>query len=76
MEGIAEGTVRQVQSPPLEGGKPFVFQLRAAFRVGDNLLIEDRQVTVGSGELGDVSFDGKRALSVPLPRSNRGRESF
>jgi len=61
-----DGAARQVQSPPLGDGQAHVFRLRAAFKVGDNLLIEDRQVTVQSGQLTDVTFTGERAMSVPL----------
>ncbi len=66
-----EGAVRELQSPPLERGKPHVFRLRAAFMAGDNLLIEDREVTVRAGESAEVSFDGKRALAVYLPMTDK-----
>jgi hypothetical protein len=64
-----DGASRQVQSPPLADGQVHVFRLRAAFRVGDNLLIEDKQVAVRSGQLADVRFDGAKAISVPLPKT-------
>ena len=64
-----EGTSRQVQSPPLGDGQAHAFRLRAAFKVGDNLLIEDKQVMVRSGQVADVTFAGERALSVALPRT-------
>jgi uncharacterized protein (TIGR03000 family) len=62
------GTVRYLQSPPLPPGTSYPLRLRAAFQVGDNLLIEDRQIVIGPGTSGVVTFDGSRALSVPLPR--------
>jgi len=62
------GTVRYLQSPPLPPGTSYPLHLRAAFQVGDNLLIEDRKVVIGAGTSGVVTFDGSRALSVPLPR--------
>jgi uncharacterized protein (TIGR03000 family) len=65
------GTTRQLESPPLEFGKTHVFKLRAGFQVGENLLIEEKEVLVRAGELSDVTFDGARAKSVPLPRSGR-----
>ncbi len=61
------GTSRQVQSPVLGPGQPHAFRLRAAFRVGDNLLIEERDVVVGAGQVTEVTFDGGRATAVPLP---------
>jgi uncharacterized protein (TIGR03000 family) len=63
-------TVRQLQSPPLAPGKSYPLHIRAAFKVGDNLLIEDRQVFLRAGEATAVTFDGSRALTVPLPRDD------
>ena len=60
------GTSRQLESPPLQPGKDFPLRLRAAFAVGDNLLIEDQVVTIRSGESIAVTFDGRQAVSVPL----------
>jgi uncharacterized protein (TIGR03000 family) len=65
------GTSRQIESPSLERGKVYAFKLRAAFQVGENLLIEDREVLVRAGQVADVTFDGKGAISVPLPQSGR-----
>jgi uncharacterized protein (TIGR03000 family) len=67
-----EGASRQVQSPPLGDGQSHVFRLRAAFKVGENLLIEDKQITVQSGQTADVTFTGERALAVPLPGAGPG----
>ena len=61
------GTARQLQSPPLPPGKPYPLHLRCVFAVGDKLLIEDKQVLIRAGESSAVTFDGSRALSVPLP---------
>jgi uncharacterized protein (TIGR03000 family) len=61
------GTVRQFQSTPLGPGQSHVFRLRAAFKAGDNLLIEEKEVVVGAGQVTAVTFDGKRARAVPLP---------
>jgi uncharacterized protein (TIGR03000 family) len=63
------GTTRLIESPPLERGKAHVFRLRAGFKVGDNLLIEEKEVVVRAGEPAAVTFDGARATAVPLPRS-------
>jgi hypothetical protein len=61
------GESRLIEAPP--AGKGQVVRLRAAFKVGDNLLIEEKEVAVRAGEVTEVSFDGTRATSVPLPRS-------
>lgn len=63
-----KGTLRYYQSPPLPPGTPCVLHLRAAFKAGDNLLIEDKQVVIQAGENSAVQFDGSKAVSVPLPR--------
>jgi uncharacterized protein (TIGR03000 family) len=63
-----DGTVRLLQSPPLSPGSACPLHLRAAFKVGDHLLIEDKQVFLRAGEGSAVTFDGSRAASVPLPR--------
>jgi hypothetical protein len=49
--------------------KTQVVRLRAAFKAGDNLLIEEKEVVVRAGGLTEVNFDGARATSVPLPKS-------
>jgi hypothetical protein len=64
------GTSRRYQSPPLPPGAPCILHLRAAFKVGDNLLIEDKQVAIQAGENSVVQFDGIKAVSVPLPRGD------
>jgi uncharacterized protein (TIGR03000 family) len=61
------GTVRQLQSPPLPRGREFPLRLRAAFRMGANLLIEEKLVQLRAGEQVVAAFDGRAALSVPFP---------
>jgi uncharacterized protein (TIGR03000 family) len=65
------GTSRLIESPALEPGKAHTFKLRAGFKVGENLLIEDREVVVRAGQVTDATFDGTRATSVALPKSRR-----
>ncbi len=62
----SEGKVRRFQSPPLPLGKEYPLHLRVAFKVGDNLLIEDKEVLIRPAVESTVSFDGSRALAVPL----------
>ncbi len=64
-----KGTVRQLQSPPLPPGTSYPLRLRAAFQAGDQLLIEDKVVSIRAGDTVAVTFDGTGALSVPLPRA-------
>jgi len=63
------GTSRLIESPEMERGKLHVFRLRAAFKVGENLLIEEKEVVVRVGEVIPVTFDGSKAISVPLPKT-------
>jgi hypothetical protein len=60
-----KGESRLIES---SSGKARVFRLRAAFKVGENLLIEEKEVTVGAGQVTDVTFDGTRGTAVPLPK--------
>lgn len=62
----SNGKTRRFQSPPLAPGKSYPLHLRVAFKVGDNLLIEDKEVLIQPGVDSTVSFDGSRAVSVPL----------
>jgi hypothetical protein len=62
----SKGISRQLQSPSIPVGTHFPLQVRAAFKVGDNLLIEDKQILLHAGESTTVIFDGRTALSVPL----------
>jgi uncharacterized protein (TIGR03000 family) len=66
----SEGTLRQFQSPPLPPGKAYPLHVRAAFKVGDNLLIEGQQVLLRAGQVTAVTFSGSRAISVPLPAAD------
>jgi uncharacterized protein (TIGR03000 family) len=59
-----------LETPLLESGKEHVYHLRAAFRSGDRLLIQDRIVQVQPGRTTTVAFDGKDARSAPLPQAN------
>jgi hypothetical protein len=52
------------------------FELRAAFRSGDHLLIEDRTVTIHRGEVVSVTFDGNSAIQVNLPAPAPAREEL
>jgi hypothetical protein len=63
------GESRLLESSTMTAGTTHVFRLRAAFQVGENLLIEEKDVTVRCGQVTEVTFDGARATSVPLPRS-------
>jgi hypothetical protein len=58
-----------LQSPPLQPGRAYPLRVRAVFAAGDKLLIEDKQVLLRAGESTTVTFDGSRAVAVPLPRS-------
>jgi hypothetical protein len=62
----SSGISRLLQSPPIPLDMHCPLRLRAAFRVGDNLLIEDKQVQLHAGESTSAIFDGSRAFSVPL----------
>ncbi len=65
-----KGAVRQLQSPPLPPGKTYTLQVRVVVKIGDNLLIEDKQVSIRAGDVSAVKFDGSRATSVPMPRDD------
>jgi len=62
----SKGITRQLQTPPIQLDMHLPLRLRAAFKVGDNLLIEDKQILLHAGESTTVIFDGRKALSVPL----------
>ena len=63
------GTVRHLESPPLPPGLPIPLRVRAAFKVGDNLLLEDKTALVQAGQGAALTFDGSGAIRVPLPSS-------
>ena len=62
----AWGTSRQFESPALAPGKSYPLRVRAAYVVGNNFLIEDKEIMIRAGESVAVTFDGKGALVVPL----------
>jgi uncharacterized protein (TIGR03000 family) len=62
----ASGTSRHLESPGLAPGKGYPLRLRAAYVAGDNFLIEDKETTIRAGESASVTFDGGRAVIVPL----------
>jgi uncharacterized protein (TIGR03000 family) len=61
------GTTRTLTTPALQSGTTYSYQVRAAFRRGDELLIEDRKVSFQAGQVVPVEFDGAKAQRVPLP---------
>ena len=63
----ARGISRNFESPPLQPGKEYPVKLRAVFAVGDRLMIEDKAIGLRAGATIAVTFDGTRALAVPLP---------
>ena len=63
-----DGTVRQLQSPPLPPGEGRPLHLCAVFQVGDHILIQDKKVLIRAGEAAALTFDGDGAVSVPVPR--------
>jgi uncharacterized protein (TIGR03000 family) len=62
------GTSRQLESPALAQGKNYPLRLRAAYVAGNNFVIEDREIVIRAGGNSAVTFDGKGALVVPLPK--------
>jgi uncharacterized protein (TIGR03000 family) len=62
------GASHLLTTPLLEAGQTHVFHLRAAFRSGNQLLIEDRALTVQAGQQVSLTFDGANAVAVSLPQ--------
>jgi hypothetical protein len=60
------GPVLDVRTPFLKRGECYALHLRAAFRAGDDLLIQDQAVTIQGGETRVVRFGGASAIRVPL----------
>jgi uncharacterized protein (TIGR03000 family) len=58
---------RYLQSPPLPPGKECLLRLTAVFGVGNRILVEDREVLIRAGQCTVVTFDGSRAVAVPMP---------
>jgi hypothetical protein len=61
------GNVQVLRTEVLPVSQPQVFLLRAAFRSGDDLLVEDRAISACAGEVIQVIFDGSKAQRVKLP---------
>jgi hypothetical protein len=66
----SRGELIRLETPELDSSKTNSYHLRAAFRSGDKLLIQDRTVEVQPGRTTTVTFDGKDATSVPLSPAN------
>jgi uncharacterized protein (TIGR03000 family) len=62
------GVDRQILSPKLPPGRAYPLRVRGAYIVGDQFVIEDREVMVRAGEATTVVFDGTRALRVPMQK--------
>jgi hypothetical protein len=62
---------RYLESPPLPPGQDCVVRLRAVFGVGEQILVEDRQVVLRAGHCTVVTFDGSRPVAVVTPPSRR-----
>jgi uncharacterized protein (TIGR03000 family) len=62
------GTSRQLESPKLPPGKAYPLRVRGAYVVGENFVIEDKEVLIRAGESTAVTFDGKVALILPLKK--------
>src|SRR5262249_18684518 len=56
----SRGTSRQLESPKLPPGKDYPVRLRAAYVVGNNFVIEDKQLMLRAGEASAIRFDGSR----------------
>jgi uncharacterized protein (TIGR03000 family) len=67
----SRGTLRTLESQPLAPGKSYPLKLRAAFAVGDRLLIEEKTLMLRAGETLRVTFDGRAALAVALPATHQ-----
>lgn len=60
-------TTRVLQTQPLAPGKNHPLKMRGVYAVGDKLLIEERAIALTAGQTARITFDGTRALAVPLP---------
>jgi uncharacterized protein (TIGR03000 family) len=63
----SSGKLRYLQSPPLAPGQAYPLHLRAAYVVGDHVLVQEKQVVIRAGETANANFDGKNTISVPVP---------
>ncbi len=59
-----DGAIRSLESPPIAPGAACPIHLRAAFKIGDRFIIEDKQVILRSGEAAAAAFDGSQAAFV------------
>lgn len=66
------GTSRQLESPALAQGKDHPVHIRAAYKIGNNFLIEDHVIHLRGGESTAVTFDGRGALVVQLTKEQTG----
>lgn len=70
------GPVQTLHTEVLKAGQSQLFELRAAFRSGDDLLIEDRTIAAHAGERAFLVFDGVTAMRVKLPAPTDGAEQL
>jgi hypothetical protein len=70
------GMARLLQSPPLPPYRDCPLHLRAAYKIGDFLLIEERLVIIHAGENVSVPFDGSKALAVRLSAEDVSGDPF
>ena len=61
------GSVQYLTTPLLQVDQVHVYHLRAAFRSGEKLLIQDGTVQVHAGQAVPFTFDGTKAVAVRLP---------
>lgn len=69
IEGVrvpSRGLVRLLESPPLPPTRATVIQVRIAYLAGDHVMIEDRPIALRGGETSNLTFDGSRAIVVPI----------
>ncbi|HZZ77359.1 MAG TPA: hypothetical protein VFE62_02510 [Gemmataceae bacterium] len=62
------GVRRSLQSPMLLPGRAYPVRVRATYVVGDQFVIEDREVMVRAAEAASVVFDGTRGVRVPMQK--------
>jgi hypothetical protein len=63
------GTFRLLESPPIDPNDPCTLHVRAVFRVGDKILIEDKIIPIHPGDRTPVHFDGSHAIAVPVKQA-------
>ncbi|MBI2806187.1 MAG: TIGR03000 domain-containing protein [Planctomycetes bacterium] len=67
----SHGKSRQLATQPLAPGKEYPVKLRAAFAVGNQLLIQEKMILLRAGHSVRVNFDGQQAVAVTLPTAVR-----